>query len=67
MVRQITEKSNGENNDFWINSFPVMAVNKRPLFGLYYSEGHILTKNWTKRVLLRHHTNSFKDARLFIK
>jgi hypothetical protein len=43
-----------------INSFHVMAVNKRPLFGPYYSEGHILIKNWTKRFLLRHNSTSFK-------
>jgi hypothetical protein len=40
-----------------VNSFHVMAVNKRPLFGLYYSEGH---------VLLRHNTTSFKGACRFI-
>jgi hypothetical protein len=49
-----------------LNSFPVMAVIFWPLFGLYYSEGHILIKNWTYRVLLGHNTSPFKDVCRFI-
>jgi hypothetical protein len=43
-----------------LNSFHVMAVNKRPTFGDIFLEGHISLKNWTQRVILRHDTMSFK-------
>jgi hypothetical protein len=48
-----------------VNSFHVMAVNKRPTFGVIFLKGHISLKNWPKRLLFRHDTNSFKGACLF--
>jgi hypothetical protein len=33
--------------EWGINRIPVIVPLTAPLFGLYYSEGHILIKNWT--------------------
>ena len=49
-----------------INSFPVMAVNKQPLSGVYYLEGEISLKTGTKIVLLRHSASPFKGTCLFL-
>jgi hypothetical protein len=50
-----------------LNSFHVMAVNKRPTFGVLFLVGHISLKNWTYCPILRDSTTPFKGTCLFIK
>jgi hypothetical protein len=50
-----------------VNSFQVMAVTLRPIFGVLFLRGSISLKNWSYRPLLRDSTSPFKGTCLFIK